>query len=300
MSHEYKEKSNPFILFFMLLFIGYLVYWVFTSQYSEGEYIAKAYPHQPIGGHAEEEVKPDKFKIGKPTAESKALGNELYATTCKSCHGDAGLGDGSAAAGLNPPARDFTKLATFKFGYSSDELLATLDKGSPGTSMASFKYLSNDEKISIVHYVRTLMPISDDAASASADETPAVGGATATASAAPAAGEDYLDASLDAKGVKAAFKSASMTVNADAFIASEMSKEEKLKALFTRGAQNVRVAAYSRVYVNSNEKLSNTLTSFASFKQFVLSENVYNMIGESFASASDADLQSLYQQINGK
>jgi mono/diheme cytochrome c family protein len=300
MSNEYKEKSNPFILFLMLLFISYLVYWVFTSQYSEGKYIAKAHPHESIGGNVEEEVKADKFKIGKVTSESKALGNELYQTTCKSCHGATGLGDGSAAAALNPPARNFTQLADFKFGYSPENLLATLDNGSPGTSMASFKYLSNDEKISIVHYIRSIMPVSNETATSSSETASIDGDANSTATAVASAEEDYLDASFDAKAVSAAMKEIAPSTGSMNAMAITLPKEEKLKALFQSAAQNVRVASYSHVYVSSSEELKNKLSSYASFKNFVLSENVFNMIGESFASASDAELRSLYQQINDK
>ena len=117
-----------------------------------------------IGANTEvEEKKPNKFKIEKITAESKAYGKELYDTTCKSCHGATGLGDGAAGAGIKPAPRDFTKLADFKFGSSSVDMYATLEKGSPGTSMAAFGYLPEDDRIAITHYVRSLMPVTEEA-----------------------------------------------------------------------------------------------------------------------------------------
>ncbi len=80
-----------------------------------------------------------------------------------------------------------------------------------------------------------------------------------------------------------------------------MDKIEKLKALFSDQSQQKRVAINARLFVDHSKlKLDDKLASFTSFKTFVLSENVYNLIGESFATTTDAELQAIYQQINGK
>jgi cytochrome c2 len=303
MSHHYKEKSNPIVLFLMLAFIGYLVYWVFTSQYSKGAYIAKAHPHEEIGSSsAKEEKKPNKYKLEKMTGESKAYGKELYDTTCKSCHGETGLGDGAAGQGIVPAPRNFTKLAEFKFGYTSEDLYKTLEKGSPGTSMAAFGYLPEDDRIAITHYVRSLMPVSNDDVSTDATTSATKDTKSNSVSSTPSessTGEDYLDVVLNEKHVKAVFiEQATAPTSASKM---SMDKIEKLKALFSDQSQQKRVAINARLFVDHSKlKLDDKLASFTSFKTFVLSENVYNLIGESFATTTDAELQAIYQQINGK
>ena len=54
-------------------------------------------------------------------------------------------------------------------------------------------------------------------------------------------------------------------------ISHKMTKSEKLKELFANANQNVRVASYSRLYVDHSEKkLNEKLASYSSFKEFVL------------------------------
>jgi mono/diheme cytochrome c family protein len=43
-------------------------------------------------------------------------GQDDYLALCSSCHGDSGMGDGPAAAGLSPPPADLTRLAAVNGG----------------------------------------------------------------------------------------------------------------------------------------------------------------------------------------
>lgn len=79
-------------------------------------------------------------------------GREVYTRECASCHGTLGAGDGPAAAFLDPRPRDFTK-KTFKFRTTesgkpprTEDVLATLERGLPGSAMPSFAFLSPEEK----------------------------------------------------------------------------------------------------------------------------------------------------------
>src|SRR5687768_8363801 len=71
-----------------------------------------------------------------PSANVVSLdhGLAVYARHCANCHGPAGLGDGPAAAQLNPKARDFStgwfKLGSTRSGLPSvDDLCTTIRHG---------------------------------------------------------------------------------------------------------------------------------------------------------------------------
>jgi mono/diheme cytochrome c family protein len=85
--------------------------------------------------------------------ESRKLGKKLYNKHCKSCHGKAGLGDGSKAAQLDTPCGDFTE---DEFHSQSDG--AIFYKTIEGRDdMPGFKKkLPEAEDVwSIINYIRT-------------------------------------------------------------------------------------------------------------------------------------------------
>jgi mono/diheme cytochrome c family protein len=87
-------------------------------------------------------------------AESISNGKTLYATHCKSCHGNKGLGDGSKAPQLKTDAGNFSKA---EFQAQTDGAL--FYKTSEGREdMPSFKKKipDADDIWSIVNYMRTL------------------------------------------------------------------------------------------------------------------------------------------------
>ena len=80
-------------------------------------------------------------------------GKELYIKNCKSCHGDAGKGDGTKAGNLDISCGDFTS-ATFK-KESDGEIFWKMTAGRK--PMPTFeKKLTDSERWSIVNYLRTL------------------------------------------------------------------------------------------------------------------------------------------------
>jgi len=91
-----------------------------------------------------------------PTAEARARGQELFATTCSSCHGPTGLGDGPAGAGLEPPVRNLTQAEGWKNGTRVSEIFRTLTEGIPGSSMAAYDYLPAEDRFALAHYVQSL------------------------------------------------------------------------------------------------------------------------------------------------
>ncbi len=92
----------------------------------------------------------------QPTADALARGQELFETTCSSCHGPTGLGDGPAGAGLEPPVRNFTQAEGWKNGTRVSEIFRTLTQGIAGSSMAAYDYLPAPDRFALAHYVQSL------------------------------------------------------------------------------------------------------------------------------------------------
>jgi putative copper resistance protein D len=87
-----------------------------------------------------------------PIADSMAIGEPIYASTCATCHGAGGRGDGPAGAGLpKPPADMFVHVPlhsdTILFEFIRDGITQS---GMPGQAES----LSEDEIWHLVNYVR--------------------------------------------------------------------------------------------------------------------------------------------------
>lgn len=74
---------------------------------------------------------------------------------CIKCHGAGGRGDGEAAAGLNPPPRNFRHHGFWRH-RSEGEIFWVVKHGITGTAMIPFgSQLTDDEIWSIIRYERT-------------------------------------------------------------------------------------------------------------------------------------------------
>lgn len=87
---------------------------------------------------------------------------EVYTTTCASCHGAAGAGDGVAAAALDPKPANFTD-ASFWEGKDDAYLTKVIKEGGAAVgkspAMAPFGTVLKDEQIKeIVTWLNTLKP----------------------------------------------------------------------------------------------------------------------------------------------
>jgi mono/diheme cytochrome c family protein len=91
----------------------------------------------------------------KKTSELVAKGKASYEVNCASCHGDKGLGDGVAAAALEPKPRNLVA-DKFRQGSKPEQVFATLAKGVDGTTMVPFGHLPEDERWGLAYYVLEL------------------------------------------------------------------------------------------------------------------------------------------------
>ena len=96
----------------------------------------------------------DIFKLKDPTQELLSKGKELYTKNCASCHNVTGAGGGPASAGLNPAPRNFTSADGWINGRTLSAMYTTLEEGIQGSAMISYNFLTPEERICLIHYIR--------------------------------------------------------------------------------------------------------------------------------------------------
>ncbi len=92
-----------------------------------------------------------------PDQANSRRGRLLYQVNCQSCHGSDGHGDGTAAAEMKPPPRDFA-VAPWKFGATEDAIRRVIRHGSAGTAMPGFALLPQDDREALSAFVLSLAP----------------------------------------------------------------------------------------------------------------------------------------------
>lgn len=98
------------------------------------------------------EEKVDMSLFYQPSQALIDKGKPLFAQQCATCHGASGLGDGPAAASLNPKPRNFADEAGWKNGRRVSEIFKTLTEGLG--SMPKFETLPVEERFALIHYIR--------------------------------------------------------------------------------------------------------------------------------------------------
>jgi mono/diheme cytochrome c family protein len=87
-----------------------------------------------------------------------ARGREVFRTTCASCHGETGLGDGPAGLVLNPRPRNFHSAAGWTNGARIADIYRTLQEGIVKNGMASYGYLPPADRFALIHLIRSFHP----------------------------------------------------------------------------------------------------------------------------------------------
>jgi mono/diheme cytochrome c family protein len=79
-------------------------------------------------------------------------GKAAYIKNCSACHGETGDGNGPAGKMMKPKPRNFRE-AKFVNGDKPENIFKTISDGLPGTAMAPFKALTDEERSSLAYYV---------------------------------------------------------------------------------------------------------------------------------------------------
>lgn len=96
----------------------------------------------------------DAAMMKKPSDELIAKGEEIYATSCASCHGASGKGDGAAGAAMNPKPRDFHAVDGWTNSRDLSGMWKTLQEGIMKNGMAAYDVLPADQRLGLIHYIR--------------------------------------------------------------------------------------------------------------------------------------------------
>src|SRR3990172_8063857 len=103
----------------------------------------------------------------KETPEIVKKGEEILKRECVVCHGEKADGEGAASYLLFPKPRNLTR-GVFKVRSTptgepptENDLFQTLTSGLPGSAMPSFRSLSEEERWSLVYYIKKLANISE-------------------------------------------------------------------------------------------------------------------------------------------
>jgi mono/diheme cytochrome c family protein len=123
-----------------------------------------AHPQVVADGDAAELVK-NLSQTMQLDDETLVLGSMVYRQQCLHCHGLSGDGHGPTSPWVNPHPRDYRE-GRFKFTSSNqpegtrkprrDDLLRTIREGIEGSSMPSFRLLSDDDVEALASYVTYL------------------------------------------------------------------------------------------------------------------------------------------------
>jgi mono/diheme cytochrome c family protein len=81
-------------------------------------------------------------------------GRASFNVYCAACHGVSGEGNGPVAFAVRPRPRNLRKDRLVQ-GDSVEQLFATITRGLPSGTMASYAQLPVDERWALAYYVRT-------------------------------------------------------------------------------------------------------------------------------------------------
>jgi cbb3-type cytochrome c oxidase subunit III len=91
-------------------------------------------------------------------AASIAAGRAIYETSCASCHGETGKGDGRMGEELNPKPSDLTS-SSWKHGTTDRDIFSEVRNGIRGTGMKAFGHKLTARQIwDLVNYLHTIGP----------------------------------------------------------------------------------------------------------------------------------------------
>ncbi|MFW5926553.1 MAG: c-type cytochrome [Wenzhouxiangella sp.] len=100
------------------------------------------------------------FMLQSAWAADPEAGEAKFKQLCATCHGDAGKGDGPAAAGLDPKPRDMSD-TEWQESVDDEHLRTVITEGEPAvglsSTMTAFGHaLDDDDLDNVIAYIRSL------------------------------------------------------------------------------------------------------------------------------------------------
>jgi len=152
---EYNRSGLIAFAFSMVFCFAFFFYLVVVNKGVDlGENVVD--PNAPVAEGAVPAF--DITQVKEPwvsTPEIVAHGAKVYKTNCAMCHGEKGLGDGAAGAGLNPKPRN---LVEGKWTQGGGEIahFNVLTNGIKGSSMASYSHFKAADRWALVMYIESI------------------------------------------------------------------------------------------------------------------------------------------------
>lgn len=96
--------------------------------------------------------------ISLALAADPTAGATVYKTECSACHGTKGDGKGPASVALTPKPASFLDAAFWTAERTDEQLATSIRSGKPGTAMAGFPHLTDQQMADLLAYLRTFQP----------------------------------------------------------------------------------------------------------------------------------------------
>ena len=96
-------------------------------------------------------------EVGHHNKELLDKGEALFKSTCSSCHGTTGMGDGAGGATLNPKPRNFHQIDNWKNGRNISGMFKTLVEGIPNSGMTAYEFIPIEERFGVIYYIRNMI-----------------------------------------------------------------------------------------------------------------------------------------------
>ncbi|MCE1187512.1 MAG: cytochrome c [Ignavibacteria bacterium] len=229
----------------------------------------------------------DMKTISAPTPAMLEKGKGTFTTICSSCHGPEGNGDGAAGVALNPKPRNFHATEGWKNGRKLSEMFKTLQFGIQGSGMPPYDYMSPEDRIAVISYVRTTFmkepPQDSPAELAALDNTYKLSQGTAIPGQIPVSGAKYL---LEKQNHVAIEK----INNAIQLLQKKQLEDESAKLFFT-------VTYQPQLALQTILKNTETLQTQEQFKKVVQLALDRNGFNAKFVLLSDDKVSGLFQML---
>lgn len=221
--------------------------------------------------------------IKNPSPELIEKGKELFNTTCASCHGESGEGNGPAGLNLNPKPRNFHSADGWTNGRKFSEIFKTLTEGILQNGMAAYEYIPANDRFALIHYIRTFTndypEITDEEVNSMEIEYGLLEGKKQP---------NTIPVDLAEKKIAEEHQNIIEKVN-KVLMSLEMNKAGA--AMLRDYTTDVRKAVYSVINYGLDK-------DFNKFREVLLNENIDLGFKSSILTLSDTQWKRLFQQFN--